>query len=101
MSTAKHLALQKFEAIDMSFCDSVALLPRESRVHGSIITRNPMSKAGQLSDPTRFGTSEPMVKILSLTLFEQGHKILAQVVGHEKVSGCLRELFEPLFLLAG
>lgn len=80
MRTAKHLAFEKFEAIDMSLRDAIAPLARASSTNSGIIATNAIDKTAQFAHLTGFGSFEPAVQCLYLAFFEHGHKILAQQV---------------------
>src|SRR5436190_19457285 len=80
MGTAKHLPLQKFEAIDMSLCDAVTLRPRASCIHSSIIPEDTIGKTLEFSDLTLFCSLEPLMQCLCPPLFEHGHKFLTQEI---------------------
>ena len=54
MSTAKHLPLEKFEAIDMPLDDSIAPGKRESGSNRGIIPSDAIDKAGEFSHPALF-----------------------------------------------
>ncbi len=80
MGTTEHLALQKFEAVDMPLRDAITPLGRESGPNSSIISTNPVDKTAQFGHMTGFGALEPAVQCLLLAFFEHGHKLLAQEV---------------------
>jgi hypothetical protein len=63
MGTTEHLALQKFEAIDMPLCDAVTPLERASCMNGGVIATNPIDKAGEFGHLAGFcsaAASSPM-----------------------------------------
>src|SRR5437588_8617400 len=80
MSTTKHLALQKFEPVDMSFRGAITPLRRESGANSGIIATYPVDKTGKFGHMARFGSREPGVQCLRPAFFEHGHKLLAQEV---------------------
>jgi hypothetical protein len=61
MRATKHLALQKFEPIDMSLRDAITPLGRESGANGGIISTNPVDKAAQFGYVRRFCLLELLV----------------------------------------
>ena len=65
----------------MSLGDAITFRPGTSSVHGGIIAINAIGKPGKFGDTTGFGTLEPLIQGVSLALFEQDHKVLAQVIG--------------------
>lgn len=56
MCPAKHLVLEKFEAIDMPFHDPVVPPKPESRLHSGIVSTNPVDKTAEFAHMTRFGS---------------------------------------------
>src|SRR5947209_8734892 len=78
MRTAKHLPLEKFEAIDMALDDAITPRQTARRSHSRVIPANPVDKTGEVPHMACFGAREPFIKRLDLTLFEQGHKCLAK-----------------------
>ncbi len=52
MSTAKHLPLEKFQAIDMPLHNPVAEGQREGSTNGGIISTNPVDKAAEFAHMT-------------------------------------------------
>ena len=79
MGTTEHLALQKFEPIDMALRDAITPRQAESRMNSSIISTNAVDKAAKFAYMTRFCSLEPAVQCLHLAFFEHGHKFLARV----------------------
>jgi len=61
MSATKHLALEKFEPIDMSLRDPITPFGRESGANSGIISTNPVDKTAQFGHITGFGSLEPGV----------------------------------------
>src|SRR5438128_10968296 len=80
MGTAKHLPLEKFEAIDMALDDAITPRQRACRSHSSVIPSDPIDKAPQFAHLALFSSLEPSIKRLDLAFFEQGHELLAQEV---------------------
>ena len=80
MRTAKHLALEKFEPIDMSLGDPIAPLGRASGANSGIISTNPVDKTGEFGYMTGFSSLEPGVQSLRMAFFEHANKLLAQGV---------------------
>src|SRR6266436_5717064 len=85
MCSAKHLPLQKFEAIDMSFRRAITPLRRASGANSGIIATYPIDKTGEFSHMTGFGSVEPGIQSLHLAVFEHGHKFLTQEVDSAEV----------------
>src|SRR6266567_7919495 len=80
MSTAKHLPLQKFEAIDMPFHDPVVPWKPTSRLHSSIIPTDPISKTLEFGDLALRRPLKPVSKQCRFALFEQADELLSQVI---------------------
>ena len=80
MSATKHLALQKFELVDMSFRSAITPLRRESGVNSGIIATYPVDKTGEFGHMTGFGLLEPGVQGLDLAFFKHDDKLLTQEV---------------------
>ncbi len=71
MSPAKHLPLQKFEAINMPFHASIVPRERESGQHGGIIATNAIGKTLEFADLALCRTCEPVRQVLCFALLEQ------------------------------
>ena len=99
MSTTEHLALEKFEAVDVSLCDTITPLGRESRVNGGVISTNPIDKAAQFSHMAGFCPLEPGVQCLCPALFEPCDKFLAQEIDRATVRTGLTDALNLLLLL--
>ena len=54
--TAKHVALQKFEAVDMSFRHAITPLRRASGANSGIIATYPVDKTREFCHMTGFGS---------------------------------------------
>src|SRR6266487_329334 len=80
MGTAKHLALEKFEAVDMALRGPITPGQRASSTYSSIVSTNAVDKAAQFRHTALFRSLEPGVQCLRLLFFEQGHKFLAQAI---------------------
>src|SRR5258708_694344 len=80
MSATKHLALEKFEPVDMAFRSTITPRQGEGRVNSGGISTNAIDKAAQFAHMALFGSLEPGVQGLHLAFFEQGDKLLAQKV---------------------
>src|SRR6266568_4920928 len=80
MSATKHLALEKFESIDMALRRAVTPRQGARRANSSIVSTNAVDKAAQFRHTALFRSLEPSVQCLRLPFFEQGHKFLAQQV---------------------
>src|SRR5438876_7404914 len=80
MGTAKHLALEKFEAVDMALRGPITPGQRASSAHSGIVSTNAVDKAAEFRHTALFRALEPGVQCLRLPFFEQGHKFLAQQV---------------------
>jgi hypothetical protein len=78
MSPAKHLPLEKFEAVDMPLRDAITLRPGESCVHSSIISEDAIGKTLEVGDMTLFRSLEPLIECLCPSLSEHAHKFLTQ-----------------------
>src|SRR5205809_1572596 len=85
MGTAEHLALQKFEPVDIPLRGAITPLRRESGANSGIIATYPIDKTGEFSHMACFGSVEPGVQCLRLAVFEHGHKLLAQEVDGTEV----------------
>src|SRR5215831_8114784 len=57
--TTEHLALQKFEPIDMSLCDADTFKPGASSVHSGIIPQDAIGKTLEVGDMTLFRSLQP------------------------------------------
>src|SRR5215469_2057658 len=101
MSTAKHLSLQKCEAVDMSLRSAIPLRPRASGVHGGIIAIDASDTTLEFGDMTRFRSLEPGIECLCLLLFEHGHTFLTQEIGAVEVRTGLREVLNLVLVLGG
>src|SRR5258708_36829492 len=99
MRTAKHLALEKFEAIDMTLRDAVTLRPRASCVHSGIIPQDAIGKTPQFGDMTLFCSFQPLIQGLCPPLFEHGHKFLTQEIDRVQLRTCLADGLKLLLLL--
>jgi hypothetical protein len=85
MSATKHLALQIFEPVDMSFRGAITPLGRENGTDSGIIATYSVDKTGEFGYMARFGSVEPGVQCLHLAVFEHGHKLLAQEIDGAEV----------------
>src|SRR5450755_1142900 len=80
MSTTKHLALQKFETVDVALRGPITPRQAASSANSGIVSTNAVDKAAQFPHAALFCSLEPGVQSLCLPFFEQGHKFLAQQV---------------------
>src|SRR5258708_26236320 len=80
MSTTEHLALQKFEPVDMPLRGAITPGEGEGSAHSSSISTNPVDKAAQFGYVRRFCLLEPPIQCLHLAFFEHGDKLLAQAI---------------------
>ena len=78
MSATKHLAFQKFEAVDLSFRHAITPIRRASGANSSIIAAYPVGKTREFCHMTGFGSVKPGVQVLGPAVFQQGHKLLAK-----------------------
>ena len=85
MCPAKHLPLQKFEAVDMTLRRAITPLRRASGANSGIIATYSVDKTGEFSHMTGFGSVEPGIQSLHLAVFEHGHKFLTQEVDGAEV----------------
>ena len=80
MGTAKHLALEKFEAVDMALRGSITPGQRAGSTHSGIVSTNAEDLAAEFRHPVLFRSLEPPISCRHLAFFEQSHKFLAQQV---------------------
>src|SRR5207253_2090668 len=73
MSATKHLALQKFEPVDMPFRGAITPRQGEGCVNSGIVSTNPVDKAAQFGHVTGFGLLEPGVQCFRLAFFGSSH----------------------------
>src|SRR5947209_5191200 len=85
MRTTKHLPLEKFEAINMSFHDFVVPGKPESGLHSGIVSTNRVDKTAEFTHMTGFGSLEPAVQCLHPTFFEESDKFLTQEIDGAQV----------------
>src|SRR6266487_2320199 len=98
MRAAKHLALQKFEPVDMPLRDAITLRPRASSTNSGIISTDAIGKAPQFCYLALLRFLEPPIQCLFLAFFEQGHKFLTQEVDGAKFVTCPANLIDLLAL---
>ena len=101
MRTAKHVPLQKFQAIDMSLRDAITFSARASGVHSGIIPEDTIGKTLEFGDMTLFRSLEPRIECLCPPLFEHGHKFLAQEIDSVEVRTSLTDVLKLVVLLRG
>src|SRR5439155_7952649 len=85
MSATKHLALQKFEPVDMPLRGAITPRQAESSANSGIVSTNPIDEAAQFAHMTGFCLLKPGVQCLLLAFFEHGDKLLAQEVDGAEV----------------
>ena len=85
MGTAEHVALQKFEPVDVSLRSAITPRQGAGSVHSGIVSTNPVDKAAQFGHLTGFCSLQPGVQCLHLAFFEHGDKLLAQEVDGAEV----------------
>jgi hypothetical protein len=61
MGTAKHLALEKFEAVDMALRGSITPRQRAGSTHSGIVSTNAVDKAAEFGHTALFRSLEPSV----------------------------------------
>src|SRR6266699_686608 len=100
MGTAEHLALQKFEPVDVSLRNAITPGQGAGSVNSGIVSTNPVDKAGEFRHLTLLCLLEPALQCLCLMLFEQRHKFLTQQIDGAEVRTCLTDVLD-VFLFLG
>jgi hypothetical protein len=80
MGTAKHLALEKFEAVDMALRGPITPGQRAGSTHSGRVSTHAEDLAAQFRHTARFRSLEPPISCRHLPFFEQSYKFLAQQV---------------------
>ncbi len=101
MRATKHLALEKFEPVDVSFCDAVTFRPRASGVHGGILPADAIGKTLQFGGLACFCSLQPPRQYLCLSLFKHAHKFLTQEIHGVKIRTRLAHVLDLLALFGG
>jgi hypothetical protein len=99
MCTAKHLALQHLQTIDLAFNRSLAPRQRHRRLDGGYVCVEPFGKAPEGREGARGGAYQPWFELGRLTLADQAGKVLRQRHGlceHQRRLGELRQLLVVL-----
>src|SRR5712692_1664950 len=101
MRTAKHVALQKFEAIHMPLCGSITPWQRAGSANSGIVATNPEDLAGEFRHLALFRALEPFIKRLRPAFFQQGCEFLTQEVNHAEFIACLADMLNLMPLQCG
>jgi hypothetical protein len=78
MSATKHLALEKFESVDMPLRGAVTPRQAEGCANSGRVSTNAEDLAAQFGHMRGFGSLKPPLQCLHQPFFEQGDKLLAK-----------------------
>ena len=101
VGSAKHLALEHFEAVNLPLYWPRAPRQGDARFHGSIICSQALCEALKRLEPAGCGPLEPGLKLGGWALTHEGGKVLRQ---RDRVSDCtllVAELSELLLFVIG
>src|SRR5436305_14019481 len=76
MGTAKHLALEKFEAVDMALRGPITPGQTAGSTHSGIVSTNAVDKAAEFRHTVLCRSLEPPLQCRHPAFSEQSHKFL-------------------------